>query len=662
MRRLIKRHKMLFAALFAGGLILALMAATYRKNGSAPDPVAFIDDLWAGNVVRSPLRPGPDGRAVRAAFPARSRALEYQEAGENPLGLKRKLRANFNSEEIDALFAPPHSLFSFDLDPRPDRLSFEIGISKSAAPAPAGPVPDRAAGVLFRVLLERDSRRKVIFSKFLAAPRPDGSQGEVLSEETVELPPRSSAMRLLFETIGAGGQPSFWVDPVLDTPRRNARRVVLISLDTLRADHLGCYGYGRPTSPALDALAADGATFLEAHTLAPWTLPSHVSLFTGLDPAHHRVERDGDRMDPALTTISSFLRANHFACAAFTGGVYVSPDYGFSKGFGIYQEIEGVPHSREAAARTAEAAVHWLDDNADRDFFLFLHTYQIHDPFAPPKPYDGLFLEAGARWKGLFLHEYLGGFKGYYKALDPAERANIVALYDAGIRYTDDVLIKTVVDHLKAADLYEDTLIIVMSDHGEQFGEHGAWSHMNDLYEDVLRVPLIVKFPEGRFAKRRIGSLVRLTDVFATVADVMSLPLGGAATDGASLVPILEGTETAPRSAVAEIVENVNDSRFPAKTAILDGGRYKLIVNEPRSPEALAFFADHPPLYPPIELYDLRLDPQERVNIAARFPDIARALQARLNKTAGNPKISPNPPIEMDEDTKEKMRSLGYIR
>jgi arylsulfatase A-like enzyme len=664
MKSLSGRRKILLAAIFAGGILLVLLAAAYRKNAADADPapVAVLDVLQAGDILKSPVPLAADRLSSASVFPARSKPIESTEAGENPLGLKSKLWTNFNTEEIDALLAPPHSLYSFELDPRLERLTFGIGVAKIAVRGSAGPGSGLPAGVLFRVLLERNSQRKVIFSRFLPAPPPDAARGEEIFKATLSLPQRTSAMRLLLETIGAEGPPAFWVDPVLDTPRRDARRIVLISLDTLRADHLGCYGYGRATSPALDALAKDGATFLNAHAPSPWTLPSHASLFTGLDPAHHGVVCDQNRLNPALPTIPAFLRAHHFACAAFTGGAYMSPVYGFSKGFGLYQETGGSPHGRDAAARAASAAVRWLNGNADRDFFLFLHTYQIHDPYAPPEGREGAFLDPGARWKGLFLHDYLGGFKGYYRNLDPAERANIVDLYDEGIRYTDEALIKTVVEYLKAAGLYEGTTIIVTSDHGEQFGDHGAWEHMNDLYEDVLRIPLIVKFPEQRFANRRIKSLVRLTDIFATIGDVYGLPLDGAATDGASLVSILKRAETAPRSAIASIIGNVNDSHFPAKTALLDGGRYKLIVNGPRMPGDFAFFRDCPPSYPRLELYDLRLDPDERVNLAARLPDIARALEARLNDLAAAPRIGPGFLIELDDETKERIRSLGYAR
>jgi hypothetical protein len=663
MNRKVRLDKIRQTAIFTGILLFVIIIGAYRKGEESTSAAEFsiLDAIKAENILKSPFQAGPEKNSSGKAFPARSREIGAAEAGENPLGLKRKLRTNFNTNEIDTLFAPPHSLYSLEIDPGPSRLSFGIGIIKNGISVLKIPFPRGSAGVLFRILLETDAQKKVIFSKSLEAPPPDAARGEEYSEEDIELPPRHKTMRILLETIGAGDPQAFWFDPVLYTPRPKARKIILISLDTLRADHLGCYGYSRNTSPALDALARDSALFLGAHALSAWTLPSHVSLFTGLEPGHHGVRQDRDRMDPSLPTLPALLRANHFICAAFTGGVYLSPSYGYSKGFGLYNEMEGIPHTPNAAGRTADAAIGWLERNAGKDALLFIHTYQIHDPYAPPEPFNESYLDADARWKGVFLHSELGGFKGYYRNLGPAARANIVALYDAQIRYTDEALIKPIVDFLKAKNLFDETMIILTADHGEQFEEHGAWGHMNDLYEESLHVPLLIKFPKGRFTGARIQSPVRLTDIAPTICDAYGLPLEALDPDGASLIPLLQGREKSPRPVYASVIGNVNDSHFPAKSALL-WEPYKLILNEPLTPRDLAFFDCPPPPFTNIELYNLNDDPGERINIAARFPEIVRRLEAKLTGLGAKAKLGSSFKLEMDENLREKMQSLGYVR
>lgn len=277
------------------------------------------------------------------------------------------------------------------------------------------------------------------------------------------------------------------------------RGVVLISVDTLRADHLQTYGYRRPTSPNLDLLGADGVVFNRTYASSPWTLPSHVSLLTSLFNINHGVHRPTDRMDESLVTLTEVLRQNGFSTSAITGGTLVSYLYGFSRGFDTYKEGDGAMDYNNSAELVARSAAEWIENNKEKNFFLFLHTYQVHTPYDTPSPYGAMFLDPDAVWKRAHTTEIFNGKKSIFKELSDAERRNLIGLYDAEIRYSDEALLKPVVEKLKALGLYDDSMIIFTSDDGEEFFEHGSWDHGVHLYDESLRVPLVIKFPRSRF-------------------------------------------------------------------------------------------------------------------------------------------------------------------
>ncbi len=296
--------------------------------------------------------------------------------------------------------------------------------------------------------------------------------------------------------------------------------VVLVSIDTLRADHLGCYGYARATSPAVDLFSASAVTFTQAIAQAPSTLPSHASMMTSLLPQHHRASwAAGTPLPPEALTLAEVLRDRGYATAAFTGGGQIHRVFGLDQGFDAYEQ----PHAATFSA-TVEAATPWLRDHAAERFFLFLHTYETHHPYQP----QARFLEAvGDDYAGTLPDaispDLLRRINGGDVPIDEADLAHIVATYDAEIRSVDEGF-ASLVQRLRELDLWDRTLLIFTSDHGEEFGERGkvGW-HSHSLFDELLRVPLLIRFPRDAFAGSRVDRQVRSMDIAPTVLGTLGI-------------------------------------------------------------------------------------------------------------------------------------------
>ncbi len=272
--------------------------------------------------------------------------------------------------------------------------------------------------------------------------------------------------------------------------------VILISIDTLRADHLGCYGYVRNTSSHISDLATQGVLFKEHIAPAPSTLPSHASMFTSLNPFAHKAEWvTAVPLDSTIVTLAEVLRKENFSTVAFTGGGQVSKKYGFDQGFQIYDEEGG------GIAPVLQKTLDWLRGNKDKRFFLFFHTYEVHHPYVPPKSYDGLFYpEYSGKLGNNISIEMLKKINKGKQKIDENDRKHIVAQYDEEIVYMDEQLNK-LFEELKYLKIWDKTLIVFTSDHGEEFNEHGkmGW-HGHTLYDELLKIPLIIRFPDNSYS------------------------------------------------------------------------------------------------------------------------------------------------------------------
>jgi arylsulfatase A-like enzyme len=642
-------------------LILFFLTLSFCSQSQDPEfrSYRFIDRLTLDSVEETPLHQ-PSSSLQRSAglYPEGSYPLPGLLETQNPLGLKRKLK--LGGTERNILFAPTDSQFVFDLEfPENCRLEFGIGIAITKSMVQK--TKSSQKGATFIISLEMRDRERTIFQEYAALPQDLENELFVFELHSLELIHPGEDARITFRVEGEDGISSFWANPVLYSPGGTGTNVILICVDTLRADHLSCYGYARETSPSIDALAADSVLFEQAYASSPWTLPSHVALMTGRHGVHHQVYHENERMDPGMPTLAEIFASQQYACAAFTGGGFVSPVFGFSRGFDTYDVGAGGVFHQDSAERVFQAASGWLDRFGERDFFLFLHTYQTHSPYACPPPYKVKYLNDDSLWGHVDLIQHLGGKENLFRELPELERQNIIDLYDGEISYTDDQLIRPLLAKLTETGLYDKTLIIFLSDHGEEFYEHGGWGHGHSLYDESLKVPLIVKFPDSRYKAQRCGNIVSLVDLMPTILDVMGWDSLENGLDGRSLIPFLTGDETEDRVFLADVGSNVLDFHLPQRIAT-NRGQTKLILSQRSRAEDLEFFITPPPQIGPVELYDLSLDPGETLNLADQKPDLASKVIRWLNDFYAQAKKSRVSKVEIDESVKEQLKALGYIK
>lgn len=506
---------------------------------------------------------------------------------------------------------------------------------------------------------------------------------------------------LLFEAEtdwgGAAGEGEYlhavWSHPRLQAAPAGVkkRHVILISVDTLRADHLGCYGYRRPTSPNIDRLAGHGVVFRNAIAQAPWTTPSHFSLLTSLYPSTHGVNESfsdllthlrspGVRfrtLPPRRVTLAEVFRQAGFETAAFTGGISVAARLGFAQGFDVYDENMGALGSEIHAPLRI-----WLEGHRDRSFFLFLHTFEVHAPYTGTYFLPEVRSAANAerlQKLGHDVEECAARLVASNRAHDAAalmpmadrlrrrlqelelyQPAVTEALYDGGIRNTDDHLAR-ILERIDTLGIGQDALIVLTSDHGEEFADHHPDRfynvHGRDLYDELLHVPLILAAP-GRLPQGVVSEAqVRLLDVMPTILDWAGLAIPDDV-QGESLLPLLrDPTTVTDRPAVAEA------SLGPYERNALreDGWKYILTRSYPTGegedqPEREAPRAE--------ELYDLRADPGEKRNLAAAEGAPTARLRAELRTiiaAARRLRGQGSPQITLDSELREQLRGLGYV-
>jgi arylsulfatase A-like enzyme len=425
---------------------------------------------------------------------------------------------------------------------------------------------------------------------------------------------------------------------------------VVFLLDTVRADRVSSYGYERPTTPSIDALAAQGVSFDQVTSYSSWTLPSAVALLSGNYP---RLVLDED-MEMQRSIAEQFAAAG-YRTAAFTEGAFVSRRWGMDRGFGHYHETERatlVEKGGSDVEGTFAAATEWLRENASEPFFVLIHTYEAHIPY---RNRDFVGDRAPERIGTSFELARKREVERGELELTEAEREYIRDLYDGDILSTDRH-VGEFIGLLAELGLDERTVVVVTSDHGEDLGDHfESWigGHGHSLRDDLLLVPLVIRDPTREFAKSRVDVQVRTLDVLPTVADLLGVALAGELA-GRSLLPVMQGEESEHRVAMS------GENRRGAARIALRDGRYKYIAaidQAPREGELLG------PSVPRAQLYDLHADPGETVNLARKRPSLARKfalpLASWFNGLGG-------PPVEVKSDEldpklRERLKALGYI-
>jgi arylsulfatase A-like enzyme len=618
-----RRGAFLLAALC--GLALA---AACGGRGRAAGTIALLDELPQAELTWPDGTPPPAGDAL-VPFPAFVGRPHPRE----PRALGRVRRTiGGERDERTALLLPPGGSVRFALElPRRPRL--RTGLAALAPLAPLAPDAEPLV-VSVRLTPEGGGEAATLFERALLAPAEAGW------EEVVVALDAWAGERVALELGAAGGSPeslAAWAVPRVEdaAPPGPRPSVVLVSLDTLRADRLGSYGYRRrPTSPHLDAFAASNLRFEQAIAQAPWTKPSHRSLLTGLYPSDrsHRGER----------FLAVPLLGAGYRTLAATGGGQLDSRFGFGAGFEVYRTEEWL----EAPERLVERVAR----ETPEPFFLFLHTYATHEPYRDARFAAGL---PRGRIGAAFtkrLQQRLGD------TLTEEEKRYAEALYDGGIAAADERLGRFFAA-AERAGWFERAIVVVTSDHGEQFWEHGTWGHGQTLHDHQLRVPLLVSLPRslrrdlgaGRAARRAIGDLVRSVDLYPTLLELTGTPLPGRLA-GRSLRPLLAGQRLPPAEAFAENVNLRAVERKALRTA-----RYKFVHTFPRR--------GHRDGYERFELFDLGRDPGETANLAGEQADLVRALLARIarHRRGGSDELEEEVPEELDRELRERLEALGYL-
>ncbi len=445
--------------------------------------------------------------------------------------------------------------------------------------------------------------------------------------------------------------------------------IILISIDTLRADRLGCYGCPAGASPNIDAFSREGAQFMHVISQAPSTASSHMSLFTGLLPPVHRVinlmtdletwRKTGLGLASSVPTLAEYLKENGYRTAGFHGGGNVSAILGFDRGFDVYQKTQWETLFDDPAP--LNRVNKWLSQESAREkpFFLFIHHYICHEPYlqSPPgfrkrfltAPVPGLQeeLERIAPQGMMATSRFKSTRKQWWGLIDgnnEAHRRHVRDLYDSGVSYADFVLGK-VLDFLKRRGWYDRSLVIVTSDHGEQFWEHGGTCHRGWLFSETLHVPLLIKFPGGKYHGRKIGTPVGLFDLMPTMLEHLAIS-PRMKMQAQSLLPLLQG-----RSFTAAPLVSVHEGLRTLRVEMNN-----------------ISYSDQPSGGQPEWLFDHASDPGEKHNLAAAPSPILprmRALAARIMKDqqrlhaqikAG---VAGSRPIP--EELKKQLKALGYL-
>jgi arylsulfatase A-like enzyme len=430
------------------------------------------------------------------------------------------------------------------------------------------------------------------------------------------------------------------------------RPIIVLSLDTMRGDRLGALGYPKPLTPHLDALAREGVLFEQATSTAPWTLPSHASIFTSLLPFDHGSTRETRPLRPSLSMLAERLRNAGYRTAAFTGGAYVSSGFGFGQGFEIYEDHD--EGREEGAGRIATAALKWVRSVKDQPFFVFVHTYEIHFPYTHTEFAEKSFLDQGMKPLDV---EQLAALHAGKLTVTPDQRQFERELYDGDVARADLVM-GGMLYQLRQEGILDRAILVVLSDHGDELWDHDDyWSpgHGHSLYQELVHVPLIVRAPGLVRAGDRIRTPVSLLDVLPTLLAWAGIP-GEPEDEGRSLVAALSrGIEPEPVPMNAEATE-YGPERFARRA-----GNLKAIITP--KPDALQGGIDRH--YRPLEVFDLQSDPYEQHDLSASLPPEASVLIEDLWKRVervwqrGSQGNTSGP---IPKELEEQLRSLGYVR
>lgn len=425
--------------------------------------------------------------------------------------------------------------------------------------------------------------------------------------------------------------------------------VVLITIDTLRADHLGCYGYSRNTSPNLDRIAKEGMLFKNVVSSSSWTSPAMASLFTSLNPSKHGVihgiMKEGvvynqEVFSGSLVRIPTVLRKHGYFTMGFSSNPHLTKNFGFAKDFDIF-----VYGKYLNAKRLNKSVIEFKKENLPKDkkLFLWVHYFDPHWIYAPRNPWIDEYSKNRKKRNFDEISFKLNPeeFDKKYKLVNNRELVeHLIDLYDSEINFTDE----TLGNLLKKLKLDENkTLVIIVADHGEEFVDHNEFTHGNNLYNETVKIPLIIKLPRSMNVKGlSVEENVGIIDIFPTILDILSIPQEPNF-DGKSLVPLITGKRGYDKRAIiSELYRDENN----ALSVSQDKWKY---IHDYKNNK--------------IELFDIKNDKNEKINLADKNPDVKQLMENQLAKFLESSKINRIKPqvITTDKNTLRELKSLGYV-
>ncbi len=439
--------------------------------------------------------------------------------------------------------------------------------------------------------------------------------------------------------------------------RSRRPNIILYLVDTLRADHLGCYGYPRPTSPNIDAFAMEATVFTWMFAQSSWTRTSIASLFTGLDPlAHGTIDRKAALSDSVLV-LPEILRESGYETAGVITNGNVSPEFGFHRGFDSYEVLAEKSYTDEIhqlSDRVNDLAFSWLERRSgDRPFFLYLHATDPHGPYVPRSPYRERFAPS-VQDTGVGKLDMLRTISRKGAPVPPGLAQDLIDLYDAEIAFNDGEFGR-LIRHLKELGLYESTLIAFISDHGEEFLDHGFWEHGKSLFNEQLHVPFILKLPQGLGKGIRVTANASLIDVLPSVLEFLGEPLP-TSLQGRSLLPLIASAETptAQRPAFAHL----SIDSLELESVILD---HRKLIHDLKT-ENRVIAKDRKSFVSDLRLYDLSVDWGERTELTERQPIWTGYLSSLLkHRREFGAERAVALEGEIDEDLRQRLKALGYL-
>ena len=613
------------------------------ETGSSVRPLAIMPtDSLTGLIAIQSIELIPR----KTTFPAA--------AGRAPLGKREEYR--------NAIFVHSPASLAYDVQiPRGARLHFGMGVAARDV-------------VTFHVAADSTE----VFSKTLA-------NADVWEDADVDLSPYAGRkVKLSFQTSAASqGAVGFWANPLLTTTTPKQRPNVLVyMIDTLRADHASLYGYARDTTPFLKKLGAQGLVFEDCQVQATWTKPSVASLMTSLYSFTHGIRTDDDTIPQGSTTLAQQLRSAGYVTASMIANPLAGRLTGLQRGFDYLSEWQAVGRfvNEKEDRATDSAALNkivfpWLEQHRDELFFLYAHATDPHAPYRAPAAFEAKFANPAEtpqfdrdfnKLENMAVRR--GGF-GVSRALCQLGAVNPDRFiqqardrYDAKILHNDASL-QQLIEKLQQLGILDNTLIVVVSDHGEEFWEHGWTGHGQSVYQELAHGVLLMWNPKLIPAPRRVADPVQLIDVMPSVLDLLGIPIP-AVVEGQSLAPFAKGLPFQRKGPVvtsrfAHPYSKNNDEFTPENhidsMALLDAN-WKLIYRENGKSVGLN----------KVELYDRRVDRGEQKNIAAQHPrEVDRMMtsmgawldaQKQIRTTIGR-----GAKAAFDQDTLDRLRSLGYL-